>query len=168
MVRRPPRSTRTDTRFPYTTLFRSGRRRPPRGSCTCPGQRSPCSDRPSVHQHLSAALAVHEVAPLVARRAGVLPADELGEPAAGALPAAEAPVAVTLDVGLHSLLEPVVIHVNTLGGPRVGERPDGRALLGRRVVLERAHHSVSLAFGAPPRLRLGLGRQAGRGSCRER
>src|SRR3546814_4093429 len=23
MVRRPPRSTRTDTRFPYTTLFRS-------------------------------------------------------------------------------------------------------------------------------------------------
>src|SRR3546814_19663588 len=24
MVRRPPRSTRTDTRFPYTTLFRSG------------------------------------------------------------------------------------------------------------------------------------------------
>src|SRR3546814_5820020 len=88
MVRRPPRSTRTDTRFPYTTLFRSGRRRPPRGSCTCPGQRSPCSDRPSVHQHLSAALAVHEVAPLVARSAGVLPADELGEPAAGALPAA--------------------------------------------------------------------------------
>src|SRR3546814_12259564 len=24
MIRRPPRSTRTDTRFPYTTLFRSG------------------------------------------------------------------------------------------------------------------------------------------------
>src|SRR3546814_12092615 len=27
MVRRPPRSTRTDTLFPYMTLFRSGRRR---------------------------------------------------------------------------------------------------------------------------------------------
>src|SRR3546814_4263118 len=26
MVRRPPRSTRTDTLFPYTTLFRSGGR----------------------------------------------------------------------------------------------------------------------------------------------
>src|SRR3546814_5078480 len=26
MVRRPPRSTRTDTLFPYTTLFRSGPR----------------------------------------------------------------------------------------------------------------------------------------------
>src|SRR3546814_2251426 len=29
MIRRPPRSTRTDTLFPYTTLFRSRRR--PRG-----------------------------------------------------------------------------------------------------------------------------------------
>src|SRR3546814_12458662 len=27
-MRRPPRSTRTDTLFPYTTLFRSGHRRP--------------------------------------------------------------------------------------------------------------------------------------------
>src|SRR3546814_9095346 len=26
MIRRPPRSTRTDTLFPYTTLFRSARR----------------------------------------------------------------------------------------------------------------------------------------------
>src|SRR3546814_20751920 len=30
MIRRPPRSTRTDTLFPYTTLFRSNRR------CACP------------------------------------------------------------------------------------------------------------------------------------
>src|SRR3546814_939898 len=29
MIRRPPRSTRTDTLFPYTTLFRSGRTDPP-------------------------------------------------------------------------------------------------------------------------------------------
>src|SRR3546814_12658599 len=28
MIRRPPRSTRTDTLFPYTTLFRSHRARP--------------------------------------------------------------------------------------------------------------------------------------------
>src|SRR3546814_11123210 len=28
MIRRPPRSTRTDTRFPYTTLFRSLPERP--------------------------------------------------------------------------------------------------------------------------------------------
>src|SRR3546814_9175812 len=29
MIRRPPRSTRTDTLFPYTTLFRSLLRHPP-------------------------------------------------------------------------------------------------------------------------------------------
>src|SRR3546814_15416111 len=29
MIRRPPRSTRTDTLFPYTTLFRSGQTLPP-------------------------------------------------------------------------------------------------------------------------------------------
>src|SRR3546814_11782388 len=29
MIRRPPRSTRTDTLFPYTTLFRSERGKPP-------------------------------------------------------------------------------------------------------------------------------------------
>src|SRR3546814_8060078 len=29
MIRRPPRSTRTDTLFPYTTLFRSLKHRPP-------------------------------------------------------------------------------------------------------------------------------------------
>src|SRR3546814_7352796 len=28
MIRRPPRSTRTDTLFPYTTLFRSGFAKP--------------------------------------------------------------------------------------------------------------------------------------------
>src|SRR3546814_13158060 len=36
MIRRPPRSTRTDTLFPYTTLFRSERRRqyPPQSDDT--------------------------------------------------------------------------------------------------------------------------------------
>src|SRR3546814_9259975 len=46
MIRRPPRSTRTDTLFPYTTLFRS----PGRGSIPiyCPSGRKRCrsaSDR---------------------------------------------------------------------------------------------------------------------------
>src|SRR3546814_5815899 len=31
MIRRPPRSTRTDTLFPYTTLFRSPAASPPTG-----------------------------------------------------------------------------------------------------------------------------------------
>src|SRR3546814_4375049 len=38
MIRRPPRSTRTDTLVPYTTLFRSG---PPSSSRRCWGRSSP-------------------------------------------------------------------------------------------------------------------------------
>src|SRR3546814_2324742 len=54
MIRRPPRSTRTDTLFPYTTLFRSvrgaapqaGRLGPPR---QCPRRRSRCILAVAVH-----------------------------------------------------------------------------------------------------------------------
>src|SRR3546814_5119291 len=38
MIRRPPRSTRTDTLFPYTTLFRSAGLRPGRPRPCPPGQ----------------------------------------------------------------------------------------------------------------------------------
>src|SRR3546814_10921793 len=38
MIRRPPRSTRTDTLFPYTTLFRSTI---PTAPCNRPDRRSP-------------------------------------------------------------------------------------------------------------------------------
>src|SRR3546814_2917030 len=45
MIRRPPRSTRTDTLFPYTTLFRScsdsTRRAPPDGRTVRPGPEQP-------------------------------------------------------------------------------------------------------------------------------
>src|SRR3546814_11195109 len=52
MIRRPPRSTRTDTLFPYTTLFRSRPRllrrgqptswpKPPRRSGRCAGSHHP-------------------------------------------------------------------------------------------------------------------------------
>src|SRR3546814_5004165 len=34
MIRRPPRSTRTDTLFPYTTLFRSPRPNPSQGTAS--------------------------------------------------------------------------------------------------------------------------------------
>src|SRR3546814_15329496 len=45
-IRRPPRSTRTDTLFPYTTLFRShqkcrghqGQHHATHDQCLCPGQ----------------------------------------------------------------------------------------------------------------------------------
>src|SRR3546814_2059888 len=50
MIRRPPRSTRTDTLFPYTTLFRSATapvwRRSTRGPCIwCAHRRGPCCTR---------------------------------------------------------------------------------------------------------------------------
>src|SRR3546814_15650541 len=49
MIRRPPRSTRTDTLFPYTTLFRSTERRrvPPAyaPACVRDGQRRPLPAR---------------------------------------------------------------------------------------------------------------------------
>src|SRR3546814_14191610 len=37
MIRRPPRSTRTDTLFPYTTLFRSGPVELPAPAAECAG-----------------------------------------------------------------------------------------------------------------------------------
>src|SRR3546814_2329068 len=50
MIRRPPRSTRTDTLFPYTTLFRSpGRRGPwrtPAGRCPPDGAGGRGADTP--------------------------------------------------------------------------------------------------------------------------
>src|SRR3546814_2318421 len=60
MIRRPPRSTRTDTLFPYTTLFRSPLRPRPsaprrwRGGRRCPAapRRSPRA-RPRSEEHTS-------------------------------------------------------------------------------------------------------------------
>src|SRR3546814_4476802 len=51
MIRRPPRSTRTDTLFPYTTLFRSHRDKTPRLSpseytCSPPRRYGPLGGRP--------------------------------------------------------------------------------------------------------------------------
>src|SRR3546814_4668316 len=52
MIRRPPRSTRTDTLFPYTTLFRSCRapHRDTTSICRTPPDRSPA---PRSEEHTS-------------------------------------------------------------------------------------------------------------------
>src|SRR3546814_15385776 len=47
MIRRPPRPTRTDTLFPYTTLFRSRFHRPRRGRPDASAGRA--SGRPARH-----------------------------------------------------------------------------------------------------------------------
>src|SRR3546814_13576997 len=76
MIRRPPRSTRTDTLFPYTTLFRSDRNHPRYRSLGRPddglrrrdepghGNRRPLRDR---HPHQPAARREH---PAGSRRCG--------------------------------------------------------------------------------------------------
>src|SRR3546814_13185861 len=51
MIRRPPRSTRTDTLFPYTTLFRSSADKPDRTSA-----RVTISDRQIEITHLGRGL----------------------------------------------------------------------------------------------------------------
>src|SRR3546814_10723487 len=64
MIRRPPRSTRTDTLFPYTTLFRSARFGPVRGHSSDRGDAAAVEEsvrrdhrcprqlqRPPVHAH---------------------------------------------------------------------------------------------------------------------
>src|SRR3546814_14051412 len=47
MIRRPPSPTRTDTLFPYTTLFRSGGPRP-----AVAGENRPAARRPAAAAHL--------------------------------------------------------------------------------------------------------------------
>src|SRR3546814_5109261 len=55
MIRRPPRSTRTDTLFPYTTLFRSpsGRRSSPSRRGTRRRSRGGLRDRARSEEHTS-------------------------------------------------------------------------------------------------------------------
>src|SRR3546814_17179930 len=72
MLRRPPRSTRTDTLFPYTTLFRSTQFKRPVG----PGQRLVLDIRRLGHQfELSYRGCALAVAGTHAIRAGIAAAD---------------------------------------------------------------------------------------------
>src|SRR3546814_2604598 len=63
MIRRPPRSTRTDTLFPYTTLFRSRQRAED-------ARRSRLLDRSGFALLLSAAFDPQQVARIEQKRAG--------------------------------------------------------------------------------------------------
>src|SRR3546814_4635187 len=72
MIRRTPRPTRTDTLFPYTTLFRSNERRsalpsPDSGRAKLDAARSSHEAARSAVQSASAALAAHEQALAVGR-----------------------------------------------------------------------------------------------------
>src|SRR3546814_4937553 len=51
MIRRPPRSTRTDTLFPYTTLFRSGGRHHLHVGSEASQRDAPCRPDPRGARH---------------------------------------------------------------------------------------------------------------------
>src|SRR3546814_18069102 len=98
MIRRPPRSTRTDTLFPYTTLFRSPAPWPRTGhlAADAAGARAgigrvapgrPVGDGRAPHQHLGALARPRPARPAGELRGGDLPASE---PGAGRHPPSEA------------------------------------------------------------------------------
>src|SRR3546814_2792753 len=59
MIRRPPRSTRTDTLFPYTTLFRSRQVQPAEPDAGC----RPVASPDPVHAQLAVRQVRHDLAP---------------------------------------------------------------------------------------------------------
>src|SRR3546814_12315269 len=81
MIRRPPRSTRTATLFPYTTLFRGAR--PDRGAA----RRDP-DDRPDHRRHPRRAARLYRLAYDGAMDADIIPRDPA---AAGQFPATDDP-----------------------------------------------------------------------------
>src|SRR3546814_14700938 len=97
MVRRPPRSTRTDTRFPYTTLFRSTAEQPGRADAEGAGN----------HQQLvGAGLGTVVFPALPGRRLHAEPAGRLRDRESGRFtrPPNAAADGVVLGVGSHGKL----------------------------------------------------------------
>src|SRR3546814_8054067 len=79
MIRRPPRSTRTDTLFPYTTLFRSASvRRRGRGARIWAWR--PCAGRPhpASRRRFRSACWSFESYPAIEQRVGKAPVDGFG------------------------------------------------------------------------------------------
>src|SRR3546814_5710721 len=68
MIRRPPRSTRTDTLFPYTTLFRSRQRLPPAALGEV-GEAG--GDQLPMHDQARMALDLGHIAPVVVDPVGI-------------------------------------------------------------------------------------------------
>src|SRR3546814_14240391 len=79
MDRRPPRSTRTDTLFPYTTLFRSNQERP--------GARSECATWHTSAPDKAALIAAIRVRAPAWSRANGRPAKQPGMARFGDIPA---------------------------------------------------------------------------------
>src|SRR3546814_1708188 len=85
MIRRPPRSTRTDTLFPYTTLFRSDAHPPARsGAAVRPVPPSPAAPFPpaagaAVHWHRRGRSVLAPPPPSTSSRQGRRPISEAAQ-----------------------------------------------------------------------------------------
>src|SRR3546814_12105350 len=120
MIRRPPRSTRTDTRFPYTTLFRSPQ--------VDPHQRVAALEDPRVHD------AAHRLA------RGLL--DRV--PEVGGLGVR---VAVSLHVATDALAEGLLAEVLLQHPPHCGAIPEGEDVEHHIVVVARPPPVLDGAVG---------------------
>src|SRR3546814_18451477 len=129
MIRRPPRSTRTDTRFPYTTLFRSltGRQLERDGQGQLHTTTAPAPADPS--GGFLTAMPVFGSPDLATARAALTPAEAALMASANVLPVSEhgrqigartRVHAPTLPdrIGLRAADVTPAVHGNTLAGPR--------------------------------------------------
>src|SRR3546814_19254087 len=117
MIRRPPRATRTDTLFPYTTLFRSDRRRDHHHQQRRPGTRTLLEHRCEVgHAATPAAVRLGDVDPEEAVAAHLEP--HVGHLAVLAGLLGDVPVAILAGQLLHRLPE----RAAPLGHPELGLR----------------------------------------------
>src|SRR3546814_9357060 len=75
MIRRPPRSTRTDTLFPYTTLFRSnGSETPPIALlCFCRNRKGRNARNAGRIHYWKDALPLHQMLPMCVFRSDTFP-----------------------------------------------------------------------------------------------
>src|SRR3546814_6991695 len=111
MIRRPPRSTRTDTLFPYTTLFRSYHERPAgNGRGCCDVHRDPASVRRSGLSDMFGIAGFWKYRPIWTPA----PAESSGEWLATTLghghPARSSDIFVLDHSGLRSAISPSLLH----------------------------------------------------------
>src|SRR3546814_5716533 len=181
MRRRPPRSTRTDTLFPYTTLFRSAGRR--RGCRACPWK--DYTDPPYYNRGMNNIRSYRDILPSLGARVYIDPdASVIGDVELGDDVSVWPQIVIRGDVNFirigarSNIQDGTVIHVShdgphaKLGGfaPVIGED----VTIGHKAIIHacRIEDAVLVAMGALVLDGAVVTKQAliesGRASCRQR
>src|SRR3546814_18808799 len=124
MIRRPPRSTRTDTRFPYTTLFRSRLEAARAAGSTEPNVPILLMDSYLNAGQVEQGLATAKAAIEASRAAGQRPSDELYVRPIKALQAAQR---------TNEVLDLMALRLRDYNQPTVWRQKIGRASCRERV-----------------------------------